>query len=268
MKYSDATMAQRLKLWRKQNPDQVKKIAEKKKEMKKTKRVGPLRRKIIKKKRAQVHVPKLRKSLVPGSVLILLNGRFRGQRVVFLKQLPKSGLLLVTGPYKINGIPLRRVNHRFVIATSTRVDVSKLKLDERISDELFTIQKRNKANILYIKKHLLTEEEKKILAEKPKEKEPEEKPKEGEGEKKRKLKKKGKKSLLSFLPAILAPIKKDKKDKKKKFTRSRVSHLRAELQKKVDDQLLPAIKKVENLGKYLKSRFALSAQDRPHLMRF
>merc|ERR1712193_400837 len=90
--------------------------------------------------RKTVRPSKLKKSLTPGTIVILLAGRHQGKRVVFVKDLQDSGLILVTGPYKVNGVPLRRVPQSYVIATQTKIDISGCDVD--INADLFKRQKK------------------------------------------------------------------------------------------------------------------------------
>lgn len=156
------------------------------------------------------HKHTIRASITPGTVLILVAGRHAGKRVVFLKQL-KSGLLLVSGPFKINGCPLRRVNQIYVIATRTKVDIGSVKVPENLDDAFF--------NRIKAKKTKTTDAE--IF-----------------------------------------------ENKKEKYS---VNDERKAAQVNVDKQLIAAIKaspEKTQLQSYLKTKFALSNKEYPHLMKF
>lgn len=58
-----------------------------------------------------------------------------------------QGVLLVTGPFKINGVPLRRVNARYVIATSAKVGLDGLdeKTLEKVGEEGYFTREKKKA---------------------------------------------------------------------------------------------------------------------------
>ena len=112
---------------------------------------------------------RLRKGVTPGSILIILAGRFKGRRVVFLKQLA-SGLLLVTGPYKVNGVPLRRINQAYVVPTSTTVSLAGVDVS-KVDDAYFARrkvaqpkQKADESKFFQAEQHL-TEEDKKAIKE-------------------------------------------------------------------------------------------------------
>jgi large subunit ribosomal protein L6e len=59
-----------------------------------------------------------------------------------LKQIADT--ILVTGPFKINGVPLRRINPAYVIATGTKIDLSGAGLSLDKFDEIYFKVKKEK----------------------------------------------------------------------------------------------------------------------------
>jgi len=81
--------------------------------------------------------------ITPGTLLYLLVGNFRGKRVICLKVL-NDGLLIVTDPYKINGVPPLRVRLDCVLATSISIDISGANVRQFL-DEYYSMSKEDSA---------------------------------------------------------------------------------------------------------------------------
>lgn len=129
-----------------------------------------------------------------------------------LKKLP-SGNLLVTGPYVVNGVPLKRVNPAYVISTSAKVSLDGV--NANVDDSFFKKQKK------------FTKNELKNASEA-----------------------------------------KNKKVEESKNAEKSWRNEAKNVQKAIDDKLLPKIKAVEHMKGYLSTRFTLYNNSRPHEMKF
>ncbi|KAL8967599.1 MAG: hypothetical protein Q9183_002838 [Haloplaca sp. 2 TL-2023] len=188
-----------------------------------------------------------RPSLVPGTVLILLAGRFRGKRVILLKHLPQ-GVLLVTGPFKVNGVPLRRVNARYVIATSMKVDLKGIdqKTVEKVGEEGYFARE---------KKQDKSGEEAFF--------------KQGEKPEVSPQHLRARTTCVGAGPEAFDRLEfRNSTDVSVTEQKKKVASARANDQKAVDKGLLTNIKKEAMLFEYLRSTFSLRKGDRPHEMKW
>ncbi|EMG46717.1 60S ribosomal protein L6 [Candida maltosa Xu316] len=97
---------------------------------------------VLKQTRKTQHQNKVRSSITPGTVVILLASRYRGKKAIVLKTLD-NGVVVVNGIYKNNGVPIKQVNARYLLATSTKIDVSKVDVS-KFTVEYFAREKSSK----------------------------------------------------------------------------------------------------------------------------
>lgn len=80
-----------------------------------------------------------RTDLAKGMVVVVLEGIFASKRVVYLKGL-EGNLALCAGPKSINGVPLFKIDERYLLATSTVLDIN---VNVDIDEENIILTKRD-----------------------------------------------------------------------------------------------------------------------------
>ena len=156
-----------------------------------------------------------------------------------------SGLLMVTGPYRANGVPAKRCNQAYCIATSAKVPPPSpplplpppSPLPHLASLTLAPSPRSSKVDVSKVDLKGWTDAD--------------------FGRKKEKAAaaaKKRKRGAEEFFA----------EDEEKEI----VSPEKVAKQKALDDVVMPAVEKVPMMAKYLKSLFSLSKADMPHKMKF
>jgi large subunit ribosomal protein L6e len=75
--------------------------------------------------------------------LLLFSSSFSTLQFLFYS-MNTSFVLSITGPYTLNGVPLRRVNQRYVIGTSTKVPLDGIDVSN-IDDSFFAREEKSEA---------------------------------------------------------------------------------------------------------------------------
>lgn len=173
---------------------------------------------------------KMRKSIEVGKVAIILSGRHMGKRCIITKILP-SGLLAVVGPYEVNGVPLKRVNPRYVVVTST--NIFKFENMAGLKDEFIKLAEQIKDSS-FVKSLDIRKKQKKLLS---------------------------KKSEGLFMNDVITKIKELMKEDPKMKNLQKI-------QKEIDTLLKDEIVKNKIFAEYLKSKFTLRNDMTLHKMKF
>jgi len=80
-------------------------------------------------RKGKLHSHKLRKSITPGTIGIILKGPQKTRRVVFIKQV-ESGLMIVANP--VAGLEPTTVDSRYFLSTKVKLDISGVKVPEEM----------------------------------------------------------------------------------------------------------------------------------------